>query len=259
MNTLLDAVLFHTRLRVSVLSYLSIDYYFYLFSPMDREQLWKILYDERKMAALQELPADFFDDVRKHIEKLKDEKREADEKLRELVDDEIRNARTKVEDIIRRRIGKIVKLASSGVKAPPKGILDAEVRIFEDVRRHVEEGKESLLALILNRSEEKEREKEKSGYKEITLNKSEKAERNEEEEGEEEEREEKKEEEEGVVVRILDDIDDFVGTDGRTYKVKREDIIMLPKINAEILCKRGFAERFDLDPRTSIEKKQKIK
>lgn len=211
---------------------------------MDREQLWKILYDERNMAALQELPADFFEDVRKHIENLKDEKREADEKRGELVEDEIRNARTKVEDIIRRRIGKIVKLASSGVKTQPKGMLDAEERIFEEVRRHVEEGKESLLALILNAREDKD----KRVYKnmKMKMNKSEKAERNEEKEAEEEE--------EAVIVRILDDIEDFVGTDGKTYKVKREDIIMLPKINAEILCKRGFAERFD----SSTEKKRKI-
>ena len=122
---------------------------------MDREQLWKILYDERTMATLQELPADFFEDVREHIENLKDEKAEADEKRRELVEDEIRNAKTKVEDIIRRRIGKIVKLASSGVKIQPKGMLEAEERIFWDVRRHVEEGKEGLLALILNTSEDK--------------------------------------------------------------------------------------------------------
>ena len=215
---------------------------------MDREQLWKILYDERNMAALQELPADFFEDVRKYIENLKDEKRKADEKRGELVEDEIRNARMKVEDIIRRRIGKIVKLASSGVKTQPKGMLDAEERIFEEVRRHVEEGKESLLALVLNAREDED----KSVYKnmkmkmKMKMNKSEKAERNEEKEAEEEE--------ETVIVRILDDIEDFVGTDGKTYKVKREDIIMLPKINAEILCKRGFAERFD----SSTEKKRKI-
>ena len=47
------------------------------------------------------------------------------------------------------------------------------------------------------------------------------------------------------IVRILEDLPTFMGTDGRIYKVKREDVIMLPKTNAEILCKRGVAERFE--------------
>jgi DNA replication factor GINS len=116
-------------------------------------------------------------------------------------------------------------------------MLEEEERIFEGVKSHVEEGKERLFALMLG---EKEGESEGKG----------------------EEVKEQKEpswnilkttepipakdrDEELHIVRILEDIPTFMGTDGRIYKVKREDVIMLPKTNAEILCKRGVAERFE--------------
>ena len=117
---------------------------------MDIEQLWGILHKERSMATLQELPEGFCEDVGSYIAQLKAEKCEVDERRAELVEDEIRNARMKVEDIVRRRIGKIVKLASSGSRAPPRGMLEAEEEIFEGVRHHVDAGKERLLALIFD-------------------------------------------------------------------------------------------------------------
>ncbi|MHC1600042.1 MAG: DNA replication complex subunit Gins51 [Candidatus Methanospirareceae archaeon] len=205
---------------------------------MDIEALGAILRREKDTGSLQELPVDFCEDVRKYFESLEAEKKEADERWSEHVEDEIRSARMKVEDIINRRIGKILKLASSGIKTPPKGMLEGEERVFEGVKHHVEEGKERLFALMLG---------EKGGESEARK-----------EEGKEEKKlswhvfktdaeplPAKDETEELHIVRILEDIPTFMGTDGRIYKVKREDVIMLPKTNAEILCKRGVAERFE--------------
>ena len=210
---------------------------------MDTEKLWEILYKERNTASLQELPENFCEEVTEYMEKLREEKEEADERRRELVEDEIRNARMKVEDIIKRRIGKIVKLASSGMKTAPKGMLAEEEKIFEGVKKHVLEGKERIFALVTGEkggeSEEK-REKEDEELAKLTL------------------KEEKKttgsvhatsQGEELHIVRILEDIPTFMGIDGRIYKVKKEDVIMLPKTNAEILCKRGVAVRFEAEKR----------
>jgi len=210
---------------------------------MDTEKLWEILYKERNTASLQELPENFCEEVTEYMEKLREEKEEADERRRELVEDEIRNARMKVEDIIKRRIGKIVKLASSGMKTIPKGMLAEEEKIFEGVKKHVLEGKERIFALVTGEkggeSEEK-REKEDEELAKLTL------------------KEEKKttgsvpatsQGEELHIVRILEDIPTFMGIDGRIYKVKKEDVIMLPKTNAEILCKRGVAVRFEAEKR----------
>ncbi|MEA2076122.1 MAG: hypothetical protein U9O85_10420 [Euryarchaeota archaeon] len=204
---------------------------------MDIEQLREILSKEKDTGSLQELPGDFCEDVGNYIKTLKDEEVEADERWREHVEAEIRSAIGKVEDIIRRRMGKIVKLASSGTKMPPKGMLEEEERIFEGVKSYVEEGKERLFALMLD---EKEGESEGKGeevkeQKEPSWNILKTA----------EPIPAKDRDEERHIVRILEDIPTFMGTDGRIYKVKREDVIMLPKTNAEILCKRGVAERFE--------------
>ncbi len=192
---------------------------------MDIEKLWEILYKERNTASLQELPETFCDEVREYIKKLEDEKREVvDVRRRELVEDEIRNVRMKVEDIIKRRIGKIVKLASSGMKTAPKGMLEEEEKIFTGVKSHVEEGKERIFALLLGEKEGEREEKSEKEVEKATTNSS---------------------GEELHIVRILEDIPTFMGIDGRIYKVKKEDVIMLPKTNAEILCKRRVAVRFE--------------
>ena len=209
---------------------------------MDREKLWEILYKERNTASLQELPETFCEELREYINKLEDEKIEADEMRQELIEDEIKNVRMKVEDIIKRRIGKIVKLASSGMKIAPKGMLDEEARIFKGVKSHVEEGRERISALMLGEGKSEKSDAKKSDEKDAmhfgqTVSKFNNssnpapisAENN----------------EELHIVRILDDIPTFMGTDGRVYKVKKEDVIMLPKTNAEILCKRGVAVQFE--------------
>jgi len=204
---------------------------------MDIEKLWELLYKERNTASLQELPEDFCEEVRQYFERLKEERGEADERRAELLEDEIRNAKMKVEDIIRRRIGKIVKLASSGMKVSPKGMLEEEERIFEGVKSHIEEGKERIFALMLGekesesegRGEERSVKKEPSGHILKT----------------DESLPAKNRDEELHIVRILEDIPTFMGIDGRIYRVKKEDVIMLPKTNAEILCKRGVAVRIE--------------
>lgn len=171
-----------------------------------------------------------------YIEKLKEEKGEADERRRELVEDELRNARMKAEDIIRRRIGKIVKLASSGMKTGPKGMLEEEERIFEGVKSHVEGGKERIFALMLGDKEGEGKREEKSEKRELAEQTAKEVKKT---------VSAKNREEELHIVRVLEDIPTFMGTDGRIYKVKKEDVIMLPKTNAEILCKRGVAMRFE--------------
>lgn len=205
---------------------------------MDIEKLWEILYKERNTASLQELPETFCEEVSEYMGKLKEEEEEADERRRELVEDEIRNARMKIEDIIRRRVGKIVKLASSGMKIAPKGMLEEEQRLFDGVKSHVEEGREKILALILG--EEEGRSGKRSAEKKYEAPSPAPAPA-------------KNNIEELHIVRILEDIPTFMGIDGRIYKVQKEDVIMLPKINAEILCKRGVAVRLEVGKRREEE------
>ena len=50
--------------------------------------------------------------------------------------------------------------------------------------------------------------------------------------------------EEKVKVRVLEDIPTFMGTDGEIYKLNKDDIVELPKTNADVLCKRGVMGLF---------------
>jgi len=52
--------------------------------------------------------------------------------------------------------------------------------------------------------------------------------------------------EEKVLVRIKRDIPEFEGVDGRIYKLKKEDVILLPKLNAKALIESGIAEEVEL-------------
>jgi len=215
---------------------------------MDIEKLWELLHKERNTASLQVLPETFHEDVREYLKKLEDEKAEAggERGRSELVEDEIRNARMKAEDIIQRRIGKIVKLASSGMETAPKEMLKEEAEIFEGVKNYVAQGKERLFALLSSEPE--------GVIKSEGIGEDEREEQNAQDDAEMVEpsfkqveqpdsTENSNQNEEMHIVRILEDIPTFMGIDGEIYNVGKEDVIMLPKTNAEILCKRGVAVR----------------
>lgn len=213
---------------------------------MDIEKLWEILYMERNTSSLQELPQNFYKEAGLYIKKLEEGKKTEDDKKREFIEDEIKNAKSKIEDIIRRRIGKIVKVASSGVKAMPKGIMEEEKEIYEGVMNSVESGRKRIMELLFGLGTKDKAESESRLGEEIEKEKKEEGE----EGGEVKMKEEKnasamkKQNEEYVLVRILEDIPTFMGTDGRIYDIKKEDVIMLPKINAEILRNNNVAQTF---------------
>lgn len=43
-----------------------------------------------------------------------------------------------------------------------------------------------------------------------------------------------------VVTRVLQDVEPFMGVDGRIYDLRREDIVTLPARNADVLCERNI-------------------
>ena len=274
---------------------------------MDIERLWEILDRERRTRSLQALPENFCEEVRAYLRRLEEAFSAAeDERRREFLRDERRNARMRVEDIVRLRVGKIVKIASSGSKTVPKGMLPAEREIYLAVRTQVEDYMRKMLAELFGetagegagetashactrtKKEKKENEKtagksankgtaameekdserasvvsgrqeetKKGGMKlgrifdfneensEDDINKNQnkkiesgsKSERKSEEEAGEIMKEDKE------IVRILTEIPSFLGTDGRIYRLHREDVVVLPRENAEILCGRGVAVR----------------
>jgi DNA replication factor GINS len=48
------------------------------------------------------------------------------------------------------------------------------------------------------------------------------------------------------LVRVLADVDQFLGVDGRIYELKKEDILTLPKRNADVLSARNIVLNMNL-------------
>jgi DNA replication factor GINS len=44
-----------------------------------------------------------------------------------------------------------------------------------------------------------------------------------------------------MMIKVLKDIPRFVGVDGRNYQLSSEDIVVLPKVNAIMLCNKNAA------------------
>lgn len=226
--------------------------------PMDVEKLWEILYKERSSPLLQELPQNFYEEVRNYIRNLEQERESANDTRKAFIEDEIRSAKAKIEDIFRRRIGKIVKVASSGAETPPKGLTPAERAIFEGVASCIEEGRKRIMRAIFG-EEREEKEDESNPHaaaravvaaEAVGVSVKSLPERT---------SEAKVGRQIGTaaeaagevaatnapadfyVVRMLESVPAFIGIDGKVYKVRREDVLTLPKDNAEILCKKGVA------------------
>lgn len=48
-----------------------------------------------------------------------------------------------------------------------------------------------------------------------------------------------------ATVRVLDDLPEFMGTDGRSYSLSEEDVVVLPEKNADVLCEKEAAVKID--------------
>ncbi len=124
---------------------------------MDIARLWDILERERRTASLQELPENFCEEVRSYMKRLDEEIKSVDDsRKREILMDERKNARMKIENIVRRRMGKIVKFASSGSKIVPKGMLDDERTAYEVIQKQVEESINKILLSMLGTEDDED-------------------------------------------------------------------------------------------------------
>ncbi len=49
-----------------------------------------------------------------------------------------------------------------------------------------------------------------------------------------------------VLLRIKQNIPEFEGVDGKTYKLRKEDVVLVPSLNANALIKSGIAEKIEV-------------
>lgn len=194
-----------------------------------------ILRDERK-SKLVPLESDFYDRAAAQIRELEEEKHRNEDIYSTkyaIIDDELKTARKSIENIIERRIGKIIKEASlrASSKQKEKQDIDSltpEEREFynrllelmvqwrsELLDKMFKKGKQVPIIQVVSPKENEEKGTPSEDKKDISK--------------------------EYIVVRLLKDIPTFVGVDGRNYTLSKEDIAVLSAVNAKALINRRAA------------------
>lgn len=201
---------------------------------MSLEDLVMILTKERELDELQEIGDSFFDDASSYIKRLEGSRNEATNyREADMLSDELKNARMVLEGIFDRRRSKIIDAAlntASGIRMDVKGLTSKEKPMFDSIVEALESGRTDVLLPILEpgrpqnpaknilgETTTKEKPIENSIVHDSNVS------------------------EDLMMVKVLKDIPRFVGVDGRHYHLSGEDVVVLPKANALVLCNKNVA------------------
>lgn len=214
-------------------------------TDMDFEELRNILKQEQK-PKLVKLEPDFYESVRAYLDELREEQKTASKKEVQLLADELETASDRLQRIFKLRIGKIVNLASlnltmeiDGTRHDVGAMTPVERDIYNSVLAAVRQGWSEISEMLTGESvpsmpsipEDASEETSEETSEDIngTIGETEMPEG-------------------GIpdgytVVCVLKDIPTFVGADGHHHTLARNDVVMLPDLNAEVLCKRRVASK----------------
>lgn len=201
---------------------------------MSLEDLVLQLTKEREIDELQDIGDSFYDGAAAYIKQLEDSRNEATNyREADMLSDELKNARMVLEGIFDRRRSKIIDAAlntASGIRVDVKGITARERPMFDAIVSALEIGRNEILIPILEASYRQNpaknilgetTTKEKPVENSLTLD--------------------SHLSEDLMTVKVLKDIPRFVGVDGRHYHLSSEDVVVLPKANALVLCNKNVA------------------
>ncbi|MEA3282113.1 MAG: hypothetical protein U9Q68_06055 [Euryarchaeota archaeon] len=218
---------------------------------MDFEDLRNILTREQK-SKLAKLEPDFYVDVRAYLDGLREEQQTASKMEAQLLADELETAENRLQRIFELRVGKIVNLAASNILAEIKGIKQDmgamapdERDMYDSVLASVRKGWSYIEKMVIGnsiltatediRSEEliKHMEDVDDHVKDVS------------EACEDIAIAHVTRENRGngnlsdyTVVRVLKDVPTFMGADSYHYTLAKNDVVVLPNLNANVLCKR---------------------
>ncbi len=189
---------------------------------MDLQELYTLLAAERRSESLQALPATFGEAVVKYLADLEAARKE--EASPEFVEDELRTARQLVERLVDERLLKVAKGAvfrARGMEEGPQGLAPAEAALLGKLEALLTEERRNLLgAAGVPAETARKRGKNRAAPKAAP-------------------------QDDAVPLRLLQDVAPFTGADGKVYRLRKEEVVRLPKANAEPLLKRGVAERVE--------------
>ena len=200
---------------------------------MPLDDLRIIILNERESGRLSEVPPTLYDEIRGHLASLQDQVYSCRDPLSDTAQtliEEVKAMREIVRDIFRIRSRKILSLAIVQVEAEAtereelKKMLPAEREMFDGIVRELEKGKAALSGQVPRAAPGREapvmgENLELAGIPEPV----------------------RPPDEAMVLVRIVSDMEPFMGVDGRVYHLKAEDVVTLPERNAGVLIDRNIA------------------
>lgn len=188
--------------------------------------LRKIQQMEKNSPILTDLRPDFYDNLSEYLENLNTRlESESSSQKQMLLKDEIQNTKKIATSIYEQREKKVLLAAvtkARGGNPDLKNMVNIEKNLFEPV-----------LELMLN-SRKKILENETVENISNDTKAAEPA---------EEKKTEEKQENSNPIVRVNQDVPEFIGTDEKKYNLRKNDLISLPEDMSETLSKRGVVEK----------------
>jgi len=204
---------------------------------MDLEELVKIREAERSSHELQFIDPDFYDSVGGRLRELENAHvRTAEPYSREakLLIDEIRSTRDVVQDVFSTRLKKIVfqaALQAMGADLDMRfftdGMLKSEIAMYNSVVKIIDELRSLQLVPLLSSQIESPKDLSidelSDGEHPVPV------------------QEKRNSIDDMMLVRVLRGIPEFLGVDERKWRLGREEVVLLPRINAQVLVNQGAA------------------
>jgi DNA replication initiation complex subunit (GINS family) len=197
--------------------------------------LRKIQELEKKSPVLTELKSNFYESVKKYLRELDDAlKNESSQKKRELFRDELDNIKRIAMNIYEQREKKVVLAAVArvrGGKPDISKILDIEKHLFDSVI-DIMQGSRNLFLKDKDEPTQKpvvpkdkeEEEKTTEPVKNSSKQTVDKGNNN-------------------PIIRITENIPEFIGTDEKKYHLRNNDVISIPDDMSDMLVRRGVAKK----------------
>jgi len=186
--------------------------------------LRKIQQTEKNSPKLSDIKSEFYKDISEHIEnleeRLKDEKNTQKEKI---LKEEIIDLKKIVLNIYEQREKKILLAAMSkarGGKPSIENMIEIEKEFFNSLLENINQYRTTLLS----KNQEKEQENKKKVEKNEIKTKIDKK----------------------PVVRVTEDIPEFIGTDKKKYNLKKNDILSISPDMCKMIAKGKFCEKIEM-------------
>jgi len=179
---------------------------------------------EKNSPVLTELKTDFYNVLSEYLKNLNNRlERETSSQKQILLKDEIQNTKKIATNIYEQREKKILLAVISkarGGNPDLKNMIDVEKNLFDPVLNLMLDSRKKILEI-------KTKENKSNNTKTV----------------EPKEKTEEKQENSNPIVRVTQDIPEFIGTDEKKYNLRNNDVVSLPKDMSDMLSKRGVVEK----------------